>query len=77
MGNNISVTYSSNGLGTIIVSYDNETGSNATTKNVYANADKHYFIFNCSCGNNETISWNCGGSPCIMPFSVTPEYEIE
>lgn len=192
-GNNISVTYSSNGLGTITANFENETGNNATTKNVYAGADKHvgrwtiqinvldfnsedntdeirvrtiahelghvygldhvtnpqqlmyhtgsptknitnkdiagirvmthehthdlgfnysleqegsythlkrctecyayerencshtsyhsankhYFIFNCNCGNNETLSWDCSGNPCIMPFSVTPEYEIE
>ena len=39
--------------------------------------DMHYYDFNCYCGNTDTRSWPCSGNPCVLPYSVEPEYEIE
>lgn len=38
----------------------------------YHSGAKHYLEVNCTCGNKRSESWNCSGSPCIMPFSSVP-----
>ena len=43
----------------------------------YHSGSTHYFVFNCSCGNNSTMSWPCSGNPCIMPFSIQLPHELE
>lgn len=43
----------------------------------YHSGSTHYFVFNCSCGNDSTMSWACSGNPCIMPFSIQPSHELE
>lgn len=43
----------------------------------YHSGSKHYFVVNCSCGNDNTQSWACSGNPCIMPFSILPSHELE
>lgn len=43
----------------------------------YHSETTHYFVFNCSCGNDGTMSWECFGPPCVMPFSIKPSHELE
>lgn len=43
----------------------------------YHSGSRHYMVIDCSCGNEQTISWACSGNPCTMPFSILPTYETE
>ena len=43
----------------------------------YHSGTTHYFVFDCACGNDRTLSWACSGNPCVMPFSIKPSYELE
>lgn len=34
----------------------------------YHSGSRHYFVFSCICGNNQTLSWACSWNPCVQPF---------